>query len=121
HLPLERPGLGRDDGVVGEQREEVGVAHGARREDLGDAVEPLELLGLVRLAALALLDLRPLLAQQERGGLELRTRGGRGPAPPQRRLDLPDGAGEHRAHVLWDARSAPAGTAVAGRCWAAGP
>ena len=51
HVPLERPGRVGDDGVLGEEREERRVADGGLREDRRDAVQALELLGPVRLAA----------------------------------------------------------------------
>ena len=45
HVPRERPGRVGDDGVLGEQREQRGVADGGLREDRRDPVEALELLG----------------------------------------------------------------------------
>ena len=96
-LALERPGRVGDDGVLGEQREERGVADGGLREDRRDAVEALELLGPVRLAAgLVGPDAGALLAQQQGDDLELRARrraspgrAGRPPRPRGRRGRAP--------------------------------
>jgi hypothetical protein len=75
HVPLERPGLVGDDGVLGDERHEPGITHGALREDRRDAVEAFELLGPVRVAAVLL---RPnpgaLITQQQGDGPELRAR-----------------------------------------------
>ena len=48
HVVLELRGGVGDDGVLGEQREQRGVAGGGLGQDRGDAVEPLELLGRAR-------------------------------------------------------------------------
>ena len=63
-------------GVLGEQREQGGVAGGGLGQDRGHAVEPLELVGLLGLGELGVgLDAGPLLADQQRDDLELGARG----------------------------------------------
>ena len=86
-----------DDGVLGEQREQPGVADGGLREDRRDAVQALQLLGPAGLAAgLLRPDPGVLLAQQQGDDLELRAHCRRHAAALDSCLDLTDGAGEHR-------------------------
>ena len=112
HVALERPGRVGDDGVLGEQREQRGVAGGGLREDRRDAVEALELLGPVAVAAgLVGLDPGALLAHQQRDGLELRAHGGVTRSALDGRLDLAHGAGEHRDDAVVAGRGRVAGSA----------
>ena len=100
HLPRESPRRAGDDGVLGEQRQQPGVPDGGRREDGGDAVQALELLGPGALAAARLRpDAGPLLPQQQGDRLELRAHAWRHAAALGGCLDLTDGAGEHRDQV----------------------
>ena len=120
-LAAQRPCPVGDDGVVGEQAEEGGVAGGGRRQDGGDAVEALELLGTPRRRHLPVrLDAGPFLTHEERHHLELRPdRGGRA-AAPDRGLDLADHLGEHLDRAVGVvARPAPgagAGVVLARAC-----
>ena len=109
HLPLEPLGGVGDRGVLGQQRQQGGVAGGGLGQDRGDAVEPLHLGGPVGLGGLGVgLDPGPLLAGQQRDHLELRAQrlGGRSALHPG--LDLAHGAREHRqdAFVVQLARRA---------------
>ena len=79
----------------------AGVADGGLREDRRDPVEALELLGPVGVAAgLVRPDPGVLLAHQQCDDLELRAHRGRHAAALGGRLDLTDGAGEHRDDVV---------------------
>ena len=97
HLAAQRLGGVGDDGVLAEELEEGGVADGALGEDGRDAVEALELGGLLGLGGvLVVADLGPLLTHEQGDDLELRAdRGGGDRAPLHGGLDLAHRAGEH--------------------------
>ncbi len=99
HLPLERPGRVGHIGVLGEQRQELSVPDGGRRQDGRDAVQAPELLGPVTVASVRRPDPGALVPQQQGDGLEFRAHGGRHAAALGRRLDLTGVAGEHRHDV----------------------
>ena len=113
HLAAQLLGRVGDDGVLGEQGEQRGVAGRGLGQDRGHAVEPLELVGLLGLGELGVgLDPGPLLADQERDDLELGARGRRDRPALGARLDLAYGAREHRDDALVVA--VPASVALAG-------
>ena len=108
HLLAQLLGRVGDDGVLGEQREERGVAGGGLGEDRGDAVEPLELLVALRLGQLGVaLDPDPLLAGEQRDDLELGAHAGHRRAALDGVLDLAHGAGEDRDDPVVVERTSP--------------
>ena len=115
HLAAQRLRRVRHDRVVRQQGEQRRVEHGGRREDLGDPVEALGLLGaVVRRAGLVLADPVVFLADEQRDGLELRPHGRRHAPALGRRLDVADGAREHRDDVV------RTGATLVARCGTAG-
>ena len=112
-VALPRAGLGGDLGVLGQQRHQPDVAGGGGGHDLGQALEPLELLGAARLGeVVGDLDPVALLAQQHAGGLEARPVSGRDGAALHAALDLAQHAREHRDHALVVGVTLGAATAV---------
>ena len=112
HLRLEGRGRAGHDGVLGEQRQERGVAGGGLGQDRRQPVEALQLLGTAGGAeALVGLDAGPLLAHQQGDDLERRAPCGPDAAAFGRGLDLAHGAGEHRDDALLiEGAGAPLGT-----------
>ncbi len=115
HLPLQRLGGVGDDGVLGEQREERRVAGRGLGEDGRDAVEPLELLGALRLGRLGVgLDPGALVAHEQGDDLELGADTGHRGATLDGVLDLAHSACEHRDDALVVERTTPALSALGG-------
>jgi len=101
HLGLQLEGGVGHVGVLGEQREQRGVAGRGLGEDRADAVEPLELLATLALGdLLVVLHPEPLRAGEECDDLELRAGRGSDGAPLDPLLDLAHRAGEHRDDAL---------------------
>ena len=95
-LATQRPRVVGDDGVVGEQPEQGGVAGGRGGEDGGDAVEALQLLGAPgRGHRVVRLDAGALLAHQQGHHLEPGPGRGLRAASLDRGLDLADDLGHH--------------------------
>ena len=101
HVLLEHLRRVRDDGVLGEQGEQRGVAGRGLRKDGGDAVQALQLRRPMGLASgVVRLHPGPLLADQQGDDLELRAHRALRRAALDGRLDLAHGAGEDRDDAL---------------------
>jgi hypothetical protein len=106
HVAFELLGRIGDDGVVGQQREQRGVARRGLGQDRRDTVQAPKLLAAVCLGrGLVGVDASTFLPHEQGDDLEPRAYRRRRPATLDGRLDLADGTGEHRQH---------AGLAVAG-------
>ena len=102
HLALAASAAVGDRGVLGEQREQRGVAGGGLGQDRGDAVEPLELLGALRLGAASVSALTRARSSRTSSATTwnlVRTAGAHA-AALDGGLDLAHGAGEHRDDAL---------------------
>ncbi len=99
-VTFERSGPVRDASVLGEERQQPGVADGDPGEDRRDGVQALESLGSMTVAAGRVRsDAGAFLPQQQGDGLERRPNGRRHSAALDGRLDLTDGLGERRGDV----------------------
>ena len=95
-LAAQGPGAVGDDGVVGQQPQQGGVAGCRGREDGGDAVEAFQLLGAPSPGlGLVCLDAGAFLAHEECHHLELGPDRGQRATTLDRGLDLADDLGEH--------------------------